>query len=845
MAQDQSDPKKAVAEFIRESIQDWIAEGERERRTIVTHFPIEGWTTLPLDRYALGLDAEDTYCSLLEFRSQHLGSIRGGSARKLLVYKQRGRDGWYFERQYASEQEAWAAVRDGFVRLLERGANGDWTALADRGALQNAPALSLKTLHVYFPDAILPIASRAHLQHFLGMLGRPEATDKGWDVVRLNRTLLAACREQLGLEGWRTNEIERFLYSWADPRTQARIVKIAPGENARHWDDCRDGGYICVGWDDLGDLLQYDSREAFQARFKELRPSKAKEKARELWTLTELEPGDRIIANKGTSQVLAVGEVVEPGYQWRPERPEYKHTVTVKWDTSFAREIPPQKRWAFQTVADVSAAQWAAITREEQTPPIAAANVAPDPIHTRIAEALERRKQVILYGPPGTGKTYTARRFAVWWLLTRQGRSDAAAVLATRERFEEAEQQLAGGRVSSRVWWVVANPKEWSWERLGKEKRVLFRKGRLARNYPDVEVGDLVVGYQSTPDKRIVAVARVSRSAAQLRDATMGLEVEPVANVENGPDYDELAKDPVLRKSEPMRFRNQGTLFSLTPAEGDHLLEILRERDAELDRVLDHGPTAGSLTRITFHPSYGYEDFVEGFRPYDAGTGSLALRLEPGIFKRICAAALRDPSQTFLVHVDEINRANVAKVFGELITLLEADKRGLPVTLPQSKESFRIPPNVFLLGTMNTADRSIRLLDAALRRRFAFVELPPDPEVLAGGSAGDLPLDTFLRALNRRVAEQAGTEKQIGHSFFLDGEEAIEDVAEFGRRFREEVLPLLQEYCYEDPAALSRLLGPKLVDAETGALDLDVLRDDELLAETLAGELLSKEVAPT
>lgn len=850
MAQDRSDVKKAFSEFKRDSLAPWLAEGDAERKTILARFPREAWPSLPLEMYALGLGGdEDTYCSLLEFRSQHLGSIRGGSARKLLIYKHRDKEGWYFERQYANEQEAWKAVRAGFARLLDLGAARDWAALEDRGALRNAPALSVKTLHIYYPEEILPIASRAHLLHFLAMLEREEARDTSWDVVRLNRALLAACRELLPVSEWRTNEIERFLYWWADPRTQSRVVKIAPGDDAKYWEDCFANGYICVGWDELGDLQQYDSRDAFRARFEEIYGGKlkgnAKHKAGELWTLMELEPGDLVVANKGISQILGVGEVVEPGYSWRPDREHYRHTISVKWDTSYARQIPPQKRWAFQTVAEVPAALWASFTRRDSTLPAAAPPaapprvVAPDPLHAQVADALERRKQVILYGPPGTGKTFTARRFSVWWLLKKAGSSDADAVLANPVTFLDAERQLAGGQASRRVWWVVASPKEWTWDRLFKEHRVTYRQGRIARNYPNVQVGDLVVGYQSTPDKKIVALARVSNPRAQRAGDDWGVELEPVASLANGPDYDELAKDPILSKSEPMRFRNQGTLFSLTGGEAEHLLEVLRERHPDIEGALDDGTRGGSLTRITFHPSYSYEDFVEGFRPYDNGSGTLALRLEPGVFKRICALAMAHPARAFLVLIDEINRANVAKVFGELITILESDKRDLPVVLPQSKESFRIPENVYLIGTMNTADRSIRLLDAALRRRFAFVEIPPDPALLAGGRAGDMPLDQFLSALNRRIAEHVGSEKQIGHSFFLDKEEAIDDIAEFGRRFREEVLPLLQEYCYDDASALAGLIGTRLVDPDTGAMDEDVLHDDESLAEALADELLA------
>ena len=174
------------------------------------------------------------------------------------------------------------------------------------------------------------------------------------------------------------------------------------------------------------------------------------------------------------------------------------------------------------------------------------------------------------------------------------------------------------------------------------------------------------------------------------------------------------------------------------------------------------------LTWTTFHPSYAYEDFIEGLRPYEAGEGRVGLKLEDGLFKRICRTAESKPEQRYLLIIDEINRANVSKVFGELITVLERDKRGLPVVLPQSKQSFIVPPNLYILATMNTADRSIRLLDSALRRRFAFLELMPDSQKLQGAAVGGLALDDLMDALNARIAKHVGREKQLGHSYFLD-----------------------------------------------------------------------------
>ena len=160
---------------------------------------------------------------------------------------------------------------------------------------------------------------------------------------------------------------------------------------------------------------------------------------------------------------------------------------------------------------------------------------------------------------------------------------------------------------------------------------------------------------------------------------------------------------------------------------------------------------------ITLHPSYSYEDFVEGLRPVLAGkaetSNGLAYEIRPGVFREVCEQAAHDPQHTYVLVIDEINRANLAKILGELVTLIEDDKRGvLSARLPYSGTRLSVPPNLVLLGTMNTADRSIALLDAALRRRFAFVEIVPRPDLLEGAlvetDEAALRLDDLLRGLN-------------------------------------------------------------------------------------------------
>ena len=200
-------------------------------------------------------------------------------------------------------------------------------------------------------------------------------------------------------------------------------------------------------WDKLGDLRDYESEESFVEEFVKLNPhytnrTIAKKKAQELWMLRELEAGDIIIANKGISHVLAVGIVKDPGYKWNPERANAKHTVEVDWDTSVEGEIEPQKRWESVTVAKVSRELYQKIIAHE-LPPGSDDHTLPappvDPSFYEIAEALERKGQVILYGPPGTGKTYTARRFAVWW-LQRQNGKDPEALPADPAAFINAEK---------------------------------------------------------------------------------------------------------------------------------------------------------------------------------------------------------------------------------------------------------------------------------------------------------------------------------------------------------------------------------------------------------------------
>ncbi|MBD2149851.1 AAA family ATPase [Pseudanabaena sp. FACHB-1277] len=219
---------------------------------------------------------------------------------------------------------------------------------------------------------------------------------------------------------------------------------------------------------------------------------------------------------------------------------------------------------------------------------------------------------------------------------------------------------------------------------------------------------------------------------------------------------------------------------------------------------------------VTFHQSFAYEEFVEGIKPIPDGSGGMSYTIKDGVFKEICTQAKNDSKNKYLIIIDEINRANIAKVFGELITLIEDDKRigarnELKVTLPYSQEEFGVPKNLYILGTMNTSDRSIALLDIALRRRFTFIELKPDPELLKEKIIDGIKLDQLLIQLNQRITLLIGRDYQIGHSYFMN----VDTLESLRFTWYHRIIPLMQEYFYHNSEMLRVAIGEQFMPKMT------------------------------
>jgi len=258
-----------------------------------------------------------------------------------------------------------------------------------------------------------------------------------------------------------------------------------------------------------------------------------------------------------------------------------------------------------------------------------------------------------------------------------------------------------------------------------------------------------------------------------------------------------------------------------------HLFGDLNESDKKT--VAGNGESPGLVRWCCFHPAYGYEDFLEGYRP-SVQDGQVFFEIRDGVFKKLCYDAEKKPDRNFYLIVDEINRGDIPRIFGELLTVLEKDKRGKQLVLPVSQESFSVPNNVFLIGTMNTADRSISLLDAALRRRFGFIELMPDSSVLRDIVVKGVPLRGWFEALNKRIREHVGRDArnlQIGHSYLMTSSVPIVNFNALKRAIRDDIIPLIEEYCYEDFATLQKILGNGLVDSEKQVVLRELFEEDQ------------------
>lgn len=606
----------------------------------------------------------------------------------------------------------------------------------------------------------------------------------------------------------------------AEPEDDDKIVAdrrfwvYAPGKKAKRWEEFYKAGILAIDWEALDDLRTYPHKDAIRQKLRE-EEGVASSKVNDTlacWQFAHvMKPGDIVFAKHGMGKLVGYG-VVTGSYEYEAARSSYQHLRTIEWRTKGEWALPEDERLPVKTLTDI----------------------------TRFPDLVDRL-------------------------------SDLTGLDINTIQTPAPKTKAVVGREHVGYWWLNANPQIWSFETLAIGQRQTYsshnennNKRQKYKYFHEVRPGDILVGYVTSPQREIVGICRITRALYDAGDGER-IEFEKIERLDKPVLYETLKATPELQNCEPL-INHQGSLFKLTEPEYDVIRTLIDETnpadslpptpytkqmalqdlflsetqfqealDALIEKqnlVLQGPPGVGKtfvaariakaligsndpsrIASIQFHQSYSYEDFIQGFRPTAKGTFDLRY----GIFHQFCRRAQRDEGtgRRYVFIIDEINRGNLSRIFGELMMLIEADKRGKEWAIPlayatDAEDKFYVPENLYVIGMMNTADRSLAMVDYALRRRFRFMTLRPEfasPAFVShlATSGVDAALVkrivSRMKALNDAIAadtKNLGPGYQIGHSYFCPRNGAVADESWYRRVVQSEIVPLIQEYWFDD-----------------------------------------------
>lgn len=584
-------------------------------------------------------------------------------------------------------------------------------------------------------------------------------------------------------------EFSQLAYEGTSTRdTGTEYWIYSPGENASKWELCINDGIMCIGWDVLGDLSDYSSRDEMQKQIKLHYPSKglAKNDTLAVWQFSnEMKPGDIVFAKKGRNTIMGRG-VVESDYEFDESRDDYKHIRKVNWTNIGEWFIDDAV--AVKTLTNI----------------------------TRDTDYITKLNNLV------------------------DGTSEG-----------ESEMTESNEVADVNYWWLYANPKYWEIDTFGvgeiQEYTAYNDKGnkrQIFKYFKAVKPGDKLVCYETHPTKRVKALCEITKGLHE----DDGFEVFNFIiqeKVTYEVPWNELILNDVFKGSEPYKAAT-GSLYRLTKAEYEAIIEmahggkkekyskndfqkevfiseddydslenlLLRKKNLILQGAPGVGKTFAArrlayammgekdesrVMQVQFHQNYCYEDFVMGYKPNEEG----GFDLKNGIFYRFCKRASNDSERKYFFIIDEINRGNLSKIFGELLMLIENDYRDKPIHMAYRDEEFAVPANLYIIGMMNTADRSLAMIDYALRRRFSFFEMKPGFENPIFREKikkqNDPQLESLVKAiieLNKVIEndDSLGSGFCIGHSYLcnMGDQYNLANIVEY------DIVPMLSEYWFDN-----------------------------------------------
>lgn len=565
---------------------------------------------------------------------------------------------------------------------------------------------------------------------------------------------------------------------------QKRIWRISPSQGAKYWHFFQKKSVIAIGWNDVGDLNEFDQEEDFRRKFHDVFTN-SRSYPQVSTFYYNIEIGDLVVAYGGTS-ILGIGEITGDYYFKDNDDFDYYHRKNVKW---------------FEL---------------DDIPKFVTGNILNFLSKNKTIYEIDDSKTIQLVNDLIFGKTTTRNYYM-----------------------------------------VVISPDSWDWSILEKNNETSWndRRYTIQTDIKTAKNGDIVLGYTSG-HRQIECLAKMARDSYQTQEGFWTFDLRYLKRIKNPIQLSEIKAIDSLRSSKAVKMKFRATMIHLENWEYNDYRNLILKKNPDLESVLpmekdiesielydrnckkifsllEHkkqliliGPPGTGKTYlakefaeqfsskpykfIQFHPSYSYEDFIEGIRPIltESANSSIQFELKNGLFKEMCIEAKNELNLNFVLIIDEINRGNLSKILGEVFSILEY--RNDEILLPYSLESFTIPENLYIIGTMNTADRSIALIDFALRRRFMFMELMPDYDFLKFWlleNGGDIELTELvtkaLEGLNGKIIEELDKNHQIGHTYFMISNL---DYTKLLICWKHSIIPLLEEYFYRDDRKINQIL---------------------------------------
>ena len=764
-------------------------------------FPIETLAGLPLEKYT-NLKKSDSFCYWVESKTYCLGSIWGGTSYKFGIYEYNKKPNnptvitedeqyaWYNKYNARSRDAAYEIVLDSIVRVAEAARNGNFKEI-DKEDYAISGVYKWKVAFLYANFGLIPIFKKEMLVDIAESFGLVDSKSKS--VSELQAFVMKQKGEKdffeyydylLTLTKQSDNNSEEGVESVDGPRYWI----YAPGEDAVMWDEFYQTGTMGLGWGKIGDYRQYPDDNSLVNAIEQHYGGGGSHK-NDKCAITDftkkIKIGDIIIVKHGRKKLIGRG-VVTSDYFYDQSVDSFKSRRRVDW--THKGEWYVEDTLVMKTLTDITK-------------------------YGDYAKQLESTMGIV----SETKTTDSNKKY--WWL-----------------------------NASPKVWkmseWKVDEVQEYT---LYNDKGV---KRRVFQNFIDADEGDIVICYETTPVKKITTIAKVSQ-----RNDGEKIFFRKIKTLSEPISLSLIKETPALQQIEFLA-NPQGTFFKLSENEYNTIIDIIREDNddekenisyptynredflkevymepqkydelidllkAKKNIILQGAPGVGKtfcaerlaysimgkkdqsrIKTIQFHQNYSYEDFIMGYKP-----DGDSFKLRNGVFYNFCIEAINNPSEDYFFIIDEINRGNLSKIFGELLMIIENGYRGKEITLAYSDQGFHVPENLYIIGMMNTADRSLALIDYALRRRFSFFDMKPGYEsdgfqkhIKASGNKMLEKVVSLIIELNSEICkdDSLGSGFEIGHSYFCGKPENMTDSAIRGI-VKYDILPTIREYWFDN-----------------------------------------------